>query len=87
MEFEKVCEQYLGYSDNGTYYANFFENDTKRKAILFSICLKETAVNSKKYESDSLEELNNCVSILLNPEAEYKDDVNCIKLLLALKNK
>ncbi len=49
MLFENIVERYLFESKKATYFANYFGDNFKTRAILFMICFKELEVNSKKY--------------------------------------
>jgi hypothetical protein len=79
MQFEKVICHYLGEPVTTIYYANYFEYDFSRKALLFSICVKEQNVNAKSYSERELSYLRNLLSSILSDTATYDDLVKCIQ--------
>ena len=83
MLFEGVVIKFFGAPEDEIYYANYYENDFTRQAILYSICVKERHSNTNANSQKQLKILDEFIGILSNSNAKQNDMIKCIEFLLA----
>jgi hypothetical protein len=78
IKFENVVGHFLGHPVTTIYYANYFEFDFPRRALLFSICVKEINVNPGEYTNEELAYLSDVQDLIKNGKESYDDQVKLI---------
>ncbi|HAQ21093.1 MAG TPA: hypothetical protein DCR40_17950 [Prolixibacteraceae bacterium] len=86
MLLEKTIEAYWGQPKTTISFANYYGDDFKMKAILFSLVVTQINYRSEEYPEEELKQLEDYESKFWSSTPEFSDDINVLKLLAKHKN-
>lgn len=65
-KFERILTYSFGYPKTSIYFANYYTQLEKVKALLFSVCIKERNISPEKYSIEEIEQLEDFEKRLLD---------------------
>ena len=65
-KFERILTYSFGYTKTSIYFANYYTQLEKVKALLFSVCIKERNISPEKYSIEEIEQLEDFEKRLLD---------------------
>ncbi|MEX2590713.1 MAG: hypothetical protein WD334_10965 [Chitinophagales bacterium] len=83
-KFERVVNKFFGQPKTTANYHSFYIDDFSRRALLYSICVKEINSNPENYSEDQLEKLKEFEFQLCEGESTQHQNVECIDFLSEL---
>lgn len=81
MVFEEVVVAYLGNPKTATYYANYYGDDFKTKALLFVICTREVNNSGDNYTKKEVKMLEDFGEKLSKNDTKFTEIQKCIEFL------
>jgi hypothetical protein len=81
MIFEEVVKHYFGKPKTEIYFSGYFDSEFSRKAILFSICVKEQNCKTDLYAKEELGRLADFEYLFRHNKSNYQDEINCVEFL------
>lgn len=86
MILERLIIEYLGQPKTQLYFADYYGDNFKTRAVLFSFASFESNYNGNNYNEEELNLINNYLEKVVDEKTSHNDNVEFLKFLALKKN-